>query len=246
MPACPRVSTDQLHTVTYILSVLPGSVPLRLVHSRKWLPLARVNRQIITYISGKEGAFGAPIRPAKRPTMRTWFAPLFKCLRLPRMASLDGSEQQHVENIASVDDTPLRARLHRVISEDDDLAPRKGVYCASAAMKADDVHTWMREEDERREELFRSTERIAKTAHRRRTARKCKQDVGASISFQIARRATTNVYSCGACGALAHAPQLHRRFLTRASRLPASTSSPRRSSSIIPPFVFSFTFQPIT
>ena len=152
-----------------------------------------------------------------------WFAPLFKCLRLPRL-SVDASEQQQrVDICAAVDDTPLRARLPRVICEEDDLTPRKeGVCCASAStMKAGDVHTWMREEDERREKLFNSTNLNAS----RRTA-KTRRDTGASISFihAMARKATTNVYGCGACGALAHTRNTAPSPTHRGCHLPLSSS----------------------
>lgn len=79
---------------------------------------------------------------------------------------------------------PGLARLY----SDSDVARQ-----AEGAESNKDMHTWMADEDARREELFRRPVKSPSSNRRHRTP-------GAHIGFQMAQQSTQQVFCCGACG----------------------------------------------
>ena len=112
---------------------------------------------------------------------------LFRCVLL-RLREHLHSEEEKVEN--DVPSITSRPGLTRMLSED-------GAVPQAAVEK--DLHTWMNEEDRRREELFKKPDASAIVGSHR--ARKRSVTPGAHVGFQLAQRGTRLVYGCGACGA---------------------------------------------
>ena len=112
---------------------------------------------------------------------------LFRCML---MRLRDPFETKAEDDAVAATEPRRRPHLVRMLSEDDAMVP-------SAAAEEKDMHTWMAEEDQRREELFAHPPAVASSPRRRLR----QSTAGAHVGFQLAQRTTERVYCCGACGA---------------------------------------------
>ena len=138
---------------------------------------------------------------------------------------------------SAADDTVHRPDVLRALSVDDipdvatSISEAAGTTSAgtSSSKASEAVHRLMMEEDERRERLFRRTaansppcDHPAARRHPRRTAL---QSATTHIGYQMARRATQQVYCCGACGAWLVRPQDLLNDVDRAASVALDDSS---------------------
>ena len=91
-----------------------------------------------------------------------------------------------------------RGLLTRVLSEGD---TRPSHSSSSSSNTSDDMGRVMKVEDERRKALFQETQRAKSEKVTSNKLRRQPTELGAHGAFQLARKSTSRVYCCGACGA---------------------------------------------
>jgi hypothetical protein len=140
-----------------------------------------------------------------------WLRTLLKCLRL-RLQSDEGGALLPEPLVPPQDDARRRSGMPLLLSEEQ-------LAVCHPASGPDDMHSWMRDEDERREKIFalaHESPRPSKARRRVAGARSARSPEQVNASYQMARQRVKHVYCCGACGArLSSQPHPLRRPAVR-------------------------------
>ena len=140
----------------------------------------------------------------------SWLRTLYKCLRL-RLSADETSDTRAGIRLTLRPTTPSsplgHPHLPRVLSSEECVPP--AASASSSAEATDDMHTWMRDEDARRECIFHLSTAAAQqpASPKPSSPRQSAKRANASFGYDLARRQTRHIYCCGACGAPLYKPQ---------------------------------------